>query len=206
MIWKVTRDKNLPSGVVAQVVYAKVNGAVTQLVECQTENLVVGSSNLPRSTMSSLISKFSDFEFSNLVKTSESISDIATKLGYRSKGGGVTKLIKDRIKELNIDISHFNRYAKGNLTEKNKPLEDILVQNSTYTNNTSLKKRLLETQLIEYRCYICGISEWNNQPLSLQLDHINGNNKDNRIENLRLLCPNCHSQTDTFSGRNASHN
>lgn len=194
------------SGVVAKVVYAKVNGAVTQLVECQTENLVVGSSNLPRSTMSSLISKFSDFEFSNLVKESESISDIATKLGYRSKGGGVTKLIKDRIKELNIDISHFNRYAKGSLAERNKPLEDILVQNSTYTNNTSLKKRLLEAQLIEYRCYICGISEWNNQPLSLQLDHINGNNKDNRIENLRLLCPNCHSQTDTFSGRNASHN
>ena len=201
-----SRYINPSSGVVAQVVYAKVNGAVTQLVECQTENLVVGSSNLPRSTMSSLISKFSDFEFSNLVKESESISDIATKLGYRSKGGGVTKLIKDRIKELNIDISHFNRYAKGNLTEKNKPLEDILVQNSTYTNNTSLKKRLLKAQLIEYRCYICGISEWNNQPLSLQLDHINGNNKDNRIENLRLLCPNCHSQTDTFSGRNASHN
>ena len=206
MFRRTTRKNNPSNGVVAQVVYAKVNGAVTQLVECQTENLVVGSSNLPRSTMSSLISKFSDFEFSNLVKESESISDIATKLGYRSKGGGVTKLIKDRIKELNIDISHFNRYAKGNLTEKNKPLEDILVQNSTYTNNTSLKKRLLKAQLIEYRCYICGISEWNNQPLSLQLDHINGNNKDNRIENLRLLCPNCHSQTDTFSGRNASHN
>lgn len=156
--------------------------------------------------MSSLISKFSDLQFCNLVKESESISEIASKLGYKSKGGGVTKLIKDRIKELNIDTTHFSRYSKGNLMERNKPLEDILVQNSTYTNNTSLKKRLIEANLIKYECYICGISEWNNQPLSLQLDHINGNNKDNRIENLRLLCPNCHSQTDTFAGRNASHN
>lgn len=156
--------------------------------------------------MGSLISKFSDYEFSNIVKESEAISDVASKLGYRSKGGGVTKLIKDRIEELKIDISHFNRYSRSNLASKNRPLEEILVQNSTYTNNTSLKKRLFAAQLMEYRCCVCGISEWNNQPLSLQLDHINGDNKDNRIENLRLLCPNCHSQTDTFSGRNASHN
>ena len=53
----------------------------------------------------------------------------------------------------------------------------------------------------EYKCEICGISEWQGKELSLQLDHINGINNDNRIENLRLLCPNCHSQTETFSGR-----
>lgn len=155
--------------------------------------------------MGTLISKFSDEEFSNIVKESETVSEIAFKLGYRSKGGGVTKLIKDKIGELDIDTSHFNRYAKNHSPERYKSLEDILVEDSTYTNNTSLKKRLLESNLLEYKCSICGINEWQEKPLSLQLDHINGNNKDDRIENLRLLCPNCHSQTDTFSGKNASH-
>jgi 5-methylcytosine-specific restriction endonuclease McrA len=156
--------------------------------------------------MGSLIGKLTNNEFIDLVADSETISEIASRIGYRSKGGGVTKLIKDRIDELNIDISHFNKYSKGSSVERNKPLEEILVENSSYTNNTSLKRRLLKANLLKYECSICKISEWNNMPLSLQLDHVNGNNKDNRIENLRLLCPNCHSQTDTFSGRNATHN
>ena len=53
-----------------------------------------------------------------------------------------------------------------------------------------------------YECSQCGISEWNNKPLTLELEHKNGNNRDNRVENLCLICPNCHSQTDTFRGRN----
>jgi len=55
--------------------------------------------------------------------------------------------------------------------------------------------------LLEYKCSICGINTWLNKPLTLQLDHINGDNRDNRIEILRLLCPNCHSQTDNFCGK-----
>ena len=67
---------------------------------------------------------------------------------------------------------------------------------------TSLKKRILRAGLLKNECYICGLKEWLNKPIVLQLDHINGNNKDNRIENLRLLCPNCHSQTSTWCGKN----
>ncbi len=79
--------------------------------------------------------------------------------------------------------------------------ESILVENSTYTWTGGLKKRLLKEGLLQYRCYICGLTEWLGKPISLQLDHENGVRSDCRIENLRLLCPNCHSQTPTFAGK-----
>lgn len=92
------------------------------------------------------------------------------------------------------------------MTSKNKTLSlsEILVENSTYTNIRLLKKKLLESKLLQYRCYNtnCGISSWLDKNLSLQIDHINGHNNDHRLENLRLLCPNCHSQTDTYCGKN----
>lgn len=78
-----------------------------------------------------------------------------------------------------------------------------MVENSTYSNMTKFKNRLIKANLIEYKCSCCGITEWNGKPLTLQLHHINGNNRDNRLENLTFLCPNCHSQTDNFSGKNA---
>ena len=82
------------------------------------------------------------------------------------------------------------------------PLEEILVKDSKYTNMTCLKQRALRAKLIDYKCAICGINEWLGKKIILQLDHINGDNRDNRIENLRLLCPNCHSQTETYCGKN----
>lgn len=68
---------------------------------------------------------------------------------------------------------------------------------------TKFKSHLIKANLIEYKCSCCGITEWNGKPLTLQLHHINGNNRDNRLENLTFLCPNCHSQTDNFSSKNA---
>lgn len=82
------------------------------------------------------------------------------------------------------------------------PLDEILIEGSSY-NRYNLKHRLLEGGLLKEECYICGQPPtWNKNPLALQLDHINGINNDNRIENLRILCPNCHTQTPTFSGKN----
>lgn len=82
-----------------------------------------------------------------------------------------------------------------------KPLEEIFKAN-TPRGRGHLKLRLLRAGIKEDRCERCGLSEWLGRPLSVALHHINGDRLDNRIENLELLCPNCHSQTDTFSGRN----
>lgn len=70
------------------------------------------------------------------------------------------------------------------------------------TKRTHLKMRLLNAGLLEYKCYNCGISEWHDRRLSLELHHVDGNGMNNRLENLQLLCPNCHSQTKTWGGKN----
>ncbi len=81
------------------------------------------------------------------------------------------------------------------------PLETLLVVGRK-TNRGHLKRRLLKAGLKSERCEQCGITDWQGKPLSMQLHHVNGDGKDNRLENLRLLCANCHSQTDTYGGRN----
>lgn len=91
--------------------------------------------------------------------------------------------------------------AKGPRREP-KPLSEILVEDSTYAR-IHLKRRLIEEKILPYICALCDQEpEWQGQKLVLVLDHINGINNDNRRENLRFLCPNCNSQTSTFSGRN----
>ena len=82
------------------------------------------------------------------------------------------------------------------------PMEVLLVPDRPQTPRTHLKRRLLQAGLVEDRCYECGLTEWRGKPISLNLHHINGDGNDNRLENLTLLCPNCHSQTENFSGRN----
>lgn len=85
---------------------------------------------------------------------------------------------------------------------KSPPLDSVLIENSTYARH-SVKRRLISESLLEYKCSCCGnIGEYNNKPLVLQLDHINGINNDHRLENLRFLCPNCHTQQDTYAAKN----
>lgn len=105
-----------------------------------------------------------------------------------------------------IDTSHFRGQAhllgKNHKSKTTIPLDQILIEDSIYLGIAYLKVRLIKDGLLKYECYECGISTWKGKKLSLQLDHINGTHNDHRIENLRLLCPNCHSQTETFCGKN----
>ena len=152
----------------------------------------------------SKVYQLSEDEFRQLIATHQSLSACARVLGMSTAGGNSYRQLRKRINELQCDITHFEApttIARRNLIKHN--LDDIMVENSTYTHTTRLKDRLIKEKLLIYKCAICGNEgQWNNQPLVLQLDHINGNHSDNRLENLRLLCPNCHSQTETFCGKN----
>ena len=152
------------------------------------------------------MARYSDSELIAAIAESFSYREALIKLGMNPSGGGNYRRMKDKITELELDVSHFT--GQGHLKGKNHGWsprtsdEEIFKKDSSYRgSSTRLKERYLE-QGFDYCCSECGISEWNGKPIVLQLDHINGERHDNRIENLRLLCPNCHSQTHTFAGRN----
>ena len=85
------------------------------------------------------------------------------------------------------------------------PIEEILKGLHPTFQTAKIKNKLFESGLKENRCEECGITEWNNRPLVMHLDHINGKSDDHRFENLRILCPNCHSQTETYAGKNKTN-
>lgn len=148
----------------------------------------------------------SDEEFKQIVANANSYSDCLREIGLETCGGSSTNILKRRINELQCSTEHFSK--KNNPAYKQPhgaqyTLDEILVENSSYSNSTRLKERLVRENKLEYKCSFCGnIGEWHGQKLSLQLDHINGKHNDNRIENLRFLCPNCHSITETYAGKN----
>jgi len=140
-------------------------------------------------------------EFQALLNECYSYSDILKKKNMCVTGHQYT-VIKTRIKNDNLDISNFNlsKCQGVNRTRNTKkiPANDLFCEKSG-SHTCTAKKRILEENLIPYKCSKCSNSgQWESNPLTLQLDHINGNRNDHRLENLRFLCPNCHSQTNTY--------
>lgn len=141
-----------------------------------------------------------------IVKESYSISECLRKLNLRPVGGNF-KTMKKYIKDFGLDTSHFTGqlWSKGKklgASNRAKPLEEILVKDSSFTSSYSLKRRIIREGIKQWFCEECLGTEWNGQPIPLELEHCNGDNTDHRLENLKLLCPNCHAQTTFYRGRN----
>lgn len=129
---------------------------------------------------------------------SNNLADILLKLNLTQTSGNY-RTLKKYLKLFNIEFQ--NKSSKTRL-HRRYTFEECFKVNSTIARQ-HVKKRILKDNLIPYKCIECNINnEWNNKELVLQLEHINGINNDNRIENLCFLCPNCHSQTSTYSARN----
>lgn len=135
------------------------------------------------------------------VSNSDSYSETLRKLGIPLSGNNSTTL-KRKLKEFNIDITHFTFSKQYKSNVKN----NLYISATTYLNDTfpiksyKLKNKLIKEGIKENKCEICGLSSWLDKEIILQLHHINGVHTDNHLENLQILCPNCHSQTDNFCG------
>ena len=146
-----------------------------------------------------------------LCAESFSLAEVLRKAGRKQSGGNQTTL-KKKIQEFNIDISHFTGqlWNKGKTSEDDSrikgkekySLEDVFIENSPVTQKV-LRGYIERHNILEYKCQKCGCDgHCQNGIISLEIDHINGNNTDNRIENLHYLCPNCHALTETYRGKN----
>lgn len=151
------------------------------------------------------MNKFTDEQYIEAVKESVTWADVHRKLGLSFSGSTYSKLKRLAI-TLDISTEHMlgQSWSKGKSRpcSHRKQLEEILVENSSYENTHGLKLRLIKEGLKTAECEMCSLSLWNNKPIPLELDHINGIRNDNRFDNLRILCPNCHAQTDTYCSRN----
>jgi len=150
--------------------------------------------------------KLTNEQFSELVANSVSYRQILDEMKLVPAGGNYAT-VKRRINSLKLDCSHFTGqgYLKGRSHNwaKSTPLDEILVENSAYGGGSyKLKNKLVNAGIFEQKCYKCQNTHWMGQSIPLELEHKNGSNTDNRIENLTLLCPNCHALTDTYRDKN----
>jgi hypothetical protein len=148
-------------------------------------------------------SKYSQDQLAEAVKNAKSLRQVMQRLFIKEAGGNY-QTIKQKIVDQGLDVSHFTGkgWNKGLKFKPNpeKSLIEILVPNSRYQSH-KLRKRLLKEDFFEAKCSGCGLTEWLGKPIPLELEHIDGDRSNNQLENLTLLCPNCHALTTTWRRR-----
>lgn len=156
----------------------------------------------------SLLKNITEEQFRKLIQNSYSKSQVIRSLGLKPSGanyGGFDFLIK----KWNIDCSHFT--GRGHLLGKTHnwskkiPLQDIISNEDISYSSNKLRIRLIKEGILHEICNSCKMVEWMGSKIPLELEHKNGNKFDNRLENLELLCPNCHARTQTYRGKNKNY-
>lgn len=144
--------------------------------------------------------KYKYENFKIVIEKSINYSDVCRNLNISTYCGN-RNTIKKYIKLYDLDISHF--YTPKRVPGNKILLSEVLVKDSTYGHTTDLKNRLYKEGLKKRECELCGQGEeWRGKKMSLILDHINGTHDDNRLENLRIVCPNCNATLKTHGGKN----
>ncbi len=150
---------------------------------------------------------WNDQQLREAVGVSHGMAQMLRTLGLRAAGGNYAPF-RRYIKEMGLSTEHWT--GQGHLKGKTnphvprRPLKEILRRNSNYQSN-KLRARLLREGLLQAQCSECKLDRWQNCPIPLELDHIDGDVHNNLLSNLRLLCPNCHALTSTYRGRNTRY-
>jgi hypothetical protein len=204
---KIVKESDCPNRVAMKCVSVGDKSRSSKYIQRRIKDLCIDTSHWKMTSKwirpSKMMNSIDDETFKTIVKNSINWNDIHQKCGYKGRTTCICTIISNRIKMLGLDTNHFDQMRFDN--------DKIFVAESQYRNHREIKKRLVCEFDRPYECTACknkdfttrdGVLMWNDQEIVLQLEHINGVHNDNRLENLEFLCANCHSQTNTFCGRN----
>ena len=148
--------------------------------------------------------KYTEGQLRAAVRDASSLRQVLLKLNVAPFGGNYA-VLKKAIEYYQLDTAHFSgqAWSKGQSLPQKRTLDDYLNNRATI-QSYKLKRRLLKEGIFKHQCMNCRRTKWAGKPIPLELDHIDGNNKNNSLTNLRLLCPNCHALTPTYRSKNRS--